>query len=195
MSIVDEIRESKDKGRLPRVHPNGFLQLDLRPDPSGERVAKRRLHIFEDELPRQATRTPLHDHIFDMSSFVYQGMILNDTYIALPAFEGPFEIYQARDLTGAETKLEPTGKLVTAVLKRTEYVYRGESYNFPALTFHESRYQGRTVTIMSKRATAHTAQPRVLVPRDREPDNDFSREDQDIENLWALIEETFECAL
>jgi len=189
-SLTDEIQEAKDQGRLPRVHPNGFLQLDLRPDPAGERIARRRLHIFDDRLPRQSVRTSIHDHIFDMSSFVVKGTVLNDTYLAVPDPEGDLEIYQAQEAKCTETNLVPTGRRCTLRLKHTEYVYMGESYTFPALAFHDSRHEGVTVTIMSKMGTVK-ATPRVLVPVDAEPDNSFSREDQDIDALWELIEETF----
>jgi hypothetical protein len=43
---------------------------------------------------------------------------------------------------------------------------------------------------MTKHASVK-ATPRVLVPVDAEPDNSFSREEQDIDALWTLIEETF----
>jgi hypothetical protein len=62
------------------------------------------------------------------------------------------------------------------------------------------------VTIMTKtkdyRDHLHTyerslrrATPRVLVPVDAEPDNSFSREDQDIDMLWELIQRTFDFEL
>ncbi len=191
-SLWDEIEQAHREGRKPRVHPNGFLQLDLEPDTTstGRHIAKRRLHIFDDRLPRQSVRTAIHDHIFDMSSFVVKGTVLNDTYIAVPDEEGDLEIYQAQEAKCTETNLVPTGRRVSLKLKHTEYVYMGESYEFPALSFHDSRHEGVAVTIMRK-GLSHASTPRVLVPVDAEPDNNFSREDQDIDALWWLIEETF----
>ncbi len=191
-SLWDEINQARREGRQPRVHPNGFLQLDLEPDrmSTGRPIAKRRLHIFDDRLPRQSVRTPIHDHIFDMSSFVIKGTVLNDTYVILDDEKGDLEVYQAQAAKCTETNLVPTGRRCTLRLKHTHYVYAGETYNFPALAFHDSRHKGVTATIMSKHGTVE-ATPRVLVPVDAEPDNSFSREEQDIDALWALIEETF----
>lgn len=189
-SLWDEIDEARREGRQSRVHPNGFLQLDLRPDTmsTGRHIAKRRLHIFDDRLPRQSVRTSIHDHIFDMSSFVVKGTVLNDTYVPVPDEEGDLEIYQAQEAKCTETNLVPTGQRVKLRLKHVEYVYMGESYTFPALAYHDSRHEGVAVTIMTKGATVD-ATPRVLVPVDAEPDNNFSREDQDIDALWECIEE------
>jgi hypothetical protein len=192
-SLTDEIRDARNAGRTPRVHPNGFLQLDLEPDrmSTDRPIAKRRLHIFDDRLPRQSVRTSVHDHIFDMSSFVLKGTILNDTYVTVPDEEGDLEIHQAEAAKGMETNLVSTGHRCTLRLKHTEYVYMGESYRFPALTFHDSRHEGVAATIMTKGDTFPLKTPRVLVPVDAEPDNSFSREEQDIPALWTLIEDTF----
>lgn len=190
-SLWDEIDQARREGRQPRVHPNGFLQLDLEPDRMSTSRPKRQLHIFDDRLPRQTVRTLVPDHIFSMSSFVVKGIILNDTYVAVPDEEGDLEIYQAQEMKCTETNLVPTGERVTLKLKRTEYVYMGESYRPPALAFafHDSRHEGVAVTIMTKHATVEGAKPRVLVPVDAPPDNSFSREDQDIDALWECIEE------
>lgn len=192
-ALWDEINKTRREGRLPRVHPNGFLQLDLEPDrmSTGRPIAKRRLHIFDDRLPRQSVRTSIHDHIFDMSSFVLKGTVLNDTYVAVPDEEGDLEVYQAQEAKCTETNLVPTGQRYTLKLKHTEYVYMGESYTFPALAFHDSRHEGVAATIMRKGVTVVDATPRVLVPVDAEPDNSFSREEQDIDALWDLIADTF----
>ena len=188
-SLTDEIKEAYEAGRSPRVHPNGFLQLDLRADP-GLPERKRRLHIFDDELPRQVVRTSIHDHIFDMGSFVVKGTVLNDFYSVYPDPEGEYEVHQARETKCTETNLHSTGQRVSRRIKSTTYVYMGESYTFPAFEFHDSRHEGRTVTIMTKLGVK-VGTPKVLVPVGAEPDNSFSREKQDIPALWALIEDTF----
>jgi hypothetical protein len=120
-SLWDEIETARREGRQPRVHPNGFLQLDLEPDKmsDGRHIAKRRLHIFDDRLPRQTVRTAVHDHIFDMSSFVLKGTVLNDTYIAVDDEEGDLEVYQAQEMKCTETNLVPSGRRVSLRLKHT----------------------------------------------------------------------------
>ncbi len=123
-----------------------------------------------------------------MSSFVVRGTVLNDTYITVPDEEGDLEVYKAQEAKCTETSLVPTGQRIRLRLKHVEYVYAGEAYTLPALVFHDSRHEGVAVTIMTKHATVD-ATPRVLVPVDAEPDNSFSRDDQDIDALWECIEE------
>lgn len=188
-SLWDEIDKARREGRQPRVHPNGFLQLDLDPDPNLPQ-RKRRLHIFDDRLPRQVVRTSVHDHIFDMGSFVMKGTVINDVYKLVLDEDGEFEVYKAQEAKCTETNLVPTGERVRMEIARSTYIRMGMSYTFPAFEFHDSRHEGVTATIMTKEQV-RVGTPRVLVPVDAEPDNSFSREEQDIDALWALIEETF----
>jgi hypothetical protein len=188
-SLWDEINKARREGRQPRVHPNGFLQLDLDPDPSLPQ-RKRRLHIFDDSLPRQVVRTSIHDHVFKMDSFCMKGTVINDVYRAVPDPEGEYEVHQAHATKGTETTLQGTGQRMRVEIERSSYVRMGMSYTFPAFEFHNSRHEGTTATLMTKLAV-EPGEPRVLVPVGAEPDNSFSREEQDIDALWALIEETF----
>jgi hypothetical protein len=51
MYSYDELRDSDN---YPRVHGNGFIQLDL---PDGKR-----LHVWDEDIPRQKVNTSMHDH-------------------------------------------------------------------------------------------------------------------------------------
>ena len=68
--LVSRIRVDYNK---PRVHPNGFIQLDLNQD------ASMRLHVWPDEseghVPCQETKTTIHDHKFDMQSMIVYGSL------------------------------------------------------------------------------------------------------------------------
>ena len=58
---VNLINELKERGISPRVHGNGFIQVDLTHDT--------RLHVWGDKrIPRQNTYTPIHDHVFGFKS-------------------------------------------------------------------------------------------------------------------------------
>jgi hypothetical protein len=177
MSLRDEIAAARERGARPRVHQNGFLQLDLEPDQS------RRLHIFDDALPRQSVRSSLHDHTFDMASTVVRGAIWNEHWDILPdRYQWNGEVYEP--MGGV---LVGTGQLVKAQLRGCSIVSAGQSYRFPAFEFHDSKHRGLTVTVMEK-VREHGGRPRVLVPRGMLPDNDFHREAFDPEPLWELIE-------
>src|SRR5687768_2884644 len=78
-------------GGNPRVHPNGFIQLDLEDVPEswhashkqGHSGAARRMHIWNPpgvELPHQQTVNEIHDHVFDMKSNVVRGVLVQRLY-------------------------------------------------------------------------------------------------------------------
>lgn len=53
-SVIAELQATEAK---PRVHPNGFIQLDI--------SETDRLHVWHPSLPyRQKTFSPVHNHIF-----------------------------------------------------------------------------------------------------------------------------------
>jgi hypothetical protein len=53
----------KERGVRPRVHGNGFIQVDL--------TADTRLHVWGDKrIPRQNVYTPIHDHVFGFESTI-----------------------------------------------------------------------------------------------------------------------------
>src|SRR4051812_43978314 len=62
--VIDSLRYLNTE---PRVHPNGFIQLDLKPG--------LRLHVWDVQIKAQEPPTPVHDHIFDMRSQVLLGQI------------------------------------------------------------------------------------------------------------------------
>lgn len=171
----------------PRVHPNGFLQLNL------VESGNTRLHIWHPDLPKQVTRTAIHDHIFDMDSTVKKGTLGQvEIHYSLEHNGNPTaEIYMARYSAKSDSKLEPTGVLVHEGSYRTVYIGAGESYTQSAFTFHESVPKTDiVVTVMTKARVFESHQPRVLVPIGEKPDNSFRREEASEQFLWNIIEES-----
>lgn len=179
------VEHARSQGRRPRVHPNGFLQLDLADD------GTRRLHIWHPDLPRQDVKTAIHDHIFDMVSFVHKGTLVQVELDFTLNHEGhpDHEIYMARYDGRSKSQLEPTGVLVARQHFDRYPVGEGEVYTQPAFTFHESVPGTEVVVTMMDKQSVHRGEPRVLVPVGQEPDNSFRREDADEQFLWKLIEE------
>lgn len=182
------VRELRKSGvSNPRVHPNGFLQLDLTAE------GDNRLHIWlaDDRLPKQSVRTAIHDHIFDMESSVVKGTLTNVLYVTDVGED--YEVWQVQTRAGNETKLGPTGSLVSAKAFPQSPINAGETYVFPAAYFHDTETEGDTVTIMrKKRYYPLYKEPRILVPKGERPDNSFSRESHDQRFLWGIIEEQLE---
>ncbi len=190
----------------PRVHGNGFLQLNLNAE------GTRRLHIWDCSLPRQVVATPIHDHVFAMRSTVILGMLEHTELEAVSAFRGGMRpathrVYRAKQIEGTQnTELVPDDGLVRLETVQRLILHAGSIYTFPAGALHTS-YNGldlhgfsgtaplprdqTTATIMEKIEAPPTyGRPRVLCEIGQEPDNDFNRDGHDPAMLWGLIEKT-----
>lgn len=203
IEVADLIRRARESGRRPRVHPNGFVQLDL--DESGAL----RLHIWPEEgrVQKQATDHPIHDHIFDMRSTVLRGRLGQQLYKfdLMHGGDPTHAIYVATTPTGRnrENTLVPSNVLVRggpiqcveegAVFIDTTYtapVLEGESYDQPAFTFHDTIIWERPVVTVMEKTRGYQGSPRVMVPLPIESvDNDFLREGASAEDLWNLVDE------
>lgn len=187
----------------PRMHPNGFIQLDLMLDPES-RIANRRLHVWpdnSDDFPRQKVRTSIHDHKFDMSSEILVGELRQVTFnfsLEWEMLEGPtHQIYVARYSERHSSTLEPSGA-VCRLASMSEEVYEpGEIYEQDAATFHDTEIPDGvlTATLMTKVKEYEFHQPRVMVPIGFTPDNDFRRDEVDVDLLWDKIDEAMEALL
>lgn len=177
----------------PRVHPNGFIQLDLDKD------GRRRLHVWHPDLPfRQRTFHPVHNHIFGFTSEVFKGRLVHVEYRLCPSGTGSHVIFNAECISGSETVLRPAEDAVRYDLQKVDAfpVQRGELYAFPAWRFHETLANEPTLTILTKCTDfdevsrgANCQGASILVPFGVTPDNDFRRDAFSQDDLWDLIEE------
>jgi hypothetical protein len=175
-------------GNRPRIHGNGFLQLDL--------SDTARLHVWGDpRIPRQCTPTPIHDHMFAFSSLIMRGIMTDIRYTPCVSEEedGTHWAYKARVREGEDTILVPantTKPYYMTPISRQTYT-PGQSYTMAVGEFHESRPNGLTVTVILKQGKTLSqggASPTVMVPKGMEPDNRFNRylmlsEDE----MWKII--------
>ena len=155
------IESRRQNGEEIKLHPNGFLQLSLS---SGHwREQGLRLHVWSDSLPRKNhPKFRIHDHIFDIESYILLGKIQNKNYIIRDDPEGEHLIVEA----GLED-VHPTNKRVNAFLSDYFSKVAGEKYTLPRLQFHSSESEASlTATVMSKKNTNLTILPRVLAPVD-----------------------------
>ena len=170
------IAEAKRQGRKPRVHGNGFLQLDL--------DDVRRFHIWGHPLiPAQKTPTPIHDHTFTFESEVIVGVMVNDLFRYEVTSPNRFthRVYRAQVREGEDTMLvaenawDSWGEL--KFLGRHELL-PGASYTLTPEAIHESSVKGLTLTVITKHGKTLSqggSSPRVFVPKGVEPDNSFHR--------------------
>lgn len=182
------LAELADECGEPRVHPNGFIQLDL--------DAVHRLHVWHPRLPyRQKTYHPVHNHVFGFTSEVFSGRLVNVQYgVAVDDLLGTHYMAQAECIGEEESILAgaPRTFFYRLVQQGATAVQPGEQYRFPALKFHEILFNEPTLTIIRKDARSrYVRKPTVMVPRGVEPDNSFRRNEVDTDLLWELIVEAY----
>lgn len=176
-------------GGNPRVHPNGFIQLDIGPveeswhksHKKGHSGASRRLHIWNPpgiELPHQETVNEIHDHVFDMKSTVVKGLLVQCLYDFMDATEESgktHELYRAVYSKSSDSRLEPTGRIGWLHLREQFGVRAGFTYTQRAFTFHDTQTpEGLVVTVMEK-MVVRDGDAHVLCPIGVPPDNSYDR--------------------
>lgn len=188
--MINLKRVRADGGR-PRVHGNGFIQLDL--------TERSRLHIWGDpRIPRQKVATMIHDHVFGFKSTIIFGRLINVMYETLPHESGDFAVYAPEVRDREDTILRDTLLRVNirpVFVNMVQWGSACSTYNIVPFEFHESfAPDGPAATIIIKDAATQAQgakdKSRVLVPVGTEPDNEFNRYDADPALLWRIIEDT-----
>ncbi len=179
-------------GSVPRVHGNGFIQLDLTP--------RTRLHIWGDpRIPKQKVPTPIHDHVFGFESTVLVGRVINVVYIVNAHEHGDYRIYTPEIREREDTILKPTEiRVVVDPIHVDTIDWQTSSCKYGILLrqFHETiAPSGPAATIIIKNDMTQAQGnvkmlPRVLCPVTQEPDNEFNRYAADVDMLWRIIEQT-----
>lgn len=187
--VIREMDKARGRGDEPRVHGNGFIQLDL--------TDSCRLHVWGHAgIPRQQVQTPIHDHVFGFESYCLVGRLVNVVYETVDRHTGCFEVYEPSVRKGEDTELHLAGVHVDAWPKYAEMVDARSTVwkyqMFPGV-FHETFAPEPTATMIRKegltQAQGAARKPRVLVPRHTEPDNEFRRDAFDTADLWRIVEE------
>ena len=183
------VRQMRERGMRPRVHGNGFIQIDL--------DHANRLHIWgHPDIPRQKTLTPIHDHIFGFTSTVLVGRLMNVEYKVEDDVRGGFRVYNAEVRKDEDTSLTPTPRRVTPHPVRVGFHTKAGTfkYNMKPFVFHETFATELTATMILKDSPTQAqgathAPPRILVPWDVDPDNTFDRYGHDENLLWEITSE------
>lgn len=198
MTRVHALREASQGN--PRVHPNGFIQLDLDTvednwhdsHKQGHSGGMRRLHIWNPpgfELPRQGTVNEIHDHVFDMRSNVVRGVLAQQLYLFIVGdTRVTHELYRAVYQKNSDSRLEAMGVSGWLANKSTEVIGSGESYVQPAFTLHDSNPGGSLVVTVMEKLKVHEGEATVVCPVDTKPDNSFDRASAaPTDYLWRAI--------
>lgn len=183
---------ARSRGQKPRLHPNGFVQLDLSSD------GRKHLHVWPAvPFPHvQKTAHPIHDHGYDMQSTVIRGIVRHSIFAANPIGDrvveqgNVYRLYSVKARGNHETILVPCysrASLVSLDRVSIDDIEPYQQYSLPAGVLHYAQgFGGITVTLMTKTAL-YKNRPRVAVPDGVEPDNTYLRE-YDEAVLWSLID-------
>jgi len=167
----------------PRVHGNGFIQVDL--------TSTRRLHIWgHPDIPAQRTPTPLHDHTFGFISRVLLGTMTNVKYTFKSNLNGDYVVHKVHVRDREDTVLRPVDERGCLFVESVRHWYCGQSYEMSPGEIHFSQPQGLCATIIEKVGLTLSQggpSPRVFVPVGIEPDNTFHRYDLTSDRLWAIV--------
>jgi hypothetical protein len=185
--LTYHLDDIQNRGIKPRVHGNGFVQLDL-----SQQV---RLHVWGDPtIPKQSVDTPIHDHMFSFRSYVLMGKLLNRQFMWMTSRDvydqvhATHMVHRAQVREKEDTVLGPTGETGRLVME-SEHVVT-ESYTMTPFAIHESVPMGVAVTVIvkdGKTLAQGGCSPRVFVPIGVNPDNDFNRYAFEDKVIWDLI--------
>ncbi len=180
----EELRQS---GNIPRIHPNGFIQLDLEKN--------LRLHVWPTErLIAPAVDLPLHDHTFGFNSFVVKGSLGNIIYDIERSDAGAYHLYHVMPYAATGTS-SPLQKQEGAydIRKTNEFwIDAGHAYHMDPFIFHETAIKEPSVTVI-RIIPFDTSRPaRVLCPATETPGPAFKRDAIAPDILWEYIKEALE---
>lgn len=185
-------REIRFAGHQPRVHPNGFIQLDITP-------GKLRLNVWIPDGVFCGSRAhPVHNHSYDIRSTIIRGALTNVPYFDTPALEdrATHILHRARHVPGTvnESVLEPLKdkQFVRLFSGTTVTCISGDTYTLQKSILHDSLPHGLTATLMRIEQPDPLYGPLVAVPVGVKPHNFHRRETDDRVTLglmWDWIEQ------
>lgn len=174
-------------GIVPRFHGNGFIQLYL--------SSNTRLHIWHPDLPPTVENAQIHNHRFDMKSYILRGTLRHRTYNATEASDSLFVLkHRKYACIGASTPEKfdadtlEQGERVEIIETGAYDLIAGSKYTLPKNSFHSSEGAGLTITLMKKSYQDET--PAIVIgPADKAPDHAFNPDNQPrLGDLWEAVE-------
>lgn len=203
-TLSELIAHAKETNSVPRIHGNGFIQLDI---VGVHRDFSTRLHFWgHPRIPRQRVRTDIHDHVFSFASECLMGRLFNIRWTILRHHGGRYVVHTPQKRQGEDTALYPARSFsrpltpemwndtniihrVNTINPKIDVLETGAQYLMPAWEFHETYAPEPAITFVTKLST-EPGVPRILVPFGQEPDNDFNRyEAMHSADIWHLIHE------
>lgn len=188
LTLHDQVLVARFIEEEPRVHPNGFIQLNL------DERHDRRLHVWHPSIPSQGINS-VHDHVFDMRSRVVAGEMVNRTYLITKDWREEFNTHVVWNVEYApgsfEATLRATEETCFLELDRREVIKAGETYWLPAGVPHVADNSEFCATVMT-REKKHKKTSYVYLPHGHVP-TPFTRTDvMPTEQMWQIIWEVLD---
>lgn len=184
----------KALGHQPRIHPNGFIQLDIIP-------GKLRLNVWTSDGIFCGSRAhPIHNHSYDINSRILRGALTNLTYLdrwadrdaATHILHTAVKVPETQN----ETILTPIPNGYARMVSQTAVTYAaGDGYVLEREVLHDSLPHGLTATLMTIIKPNAKYGPLVAVPVGVKPHNFHRRETDDkvtLNLMWDWIEQVGE---
>ena len=184
-TLRPDLEALRASGAAPRLHPNGFIQVDLSSDT--------RVHVWPEEaLSTADPYCPIHDHTYGFRSLVDKGSVRNIDLEAIAHEAGEYRLWEIKQW--AAERRTPTPRFVDD--KR--YALRplsdkrhaaGMLYEMQPFVFHYSDAEPGTVTIIKILPSEPGRAARIAAHLGVEPDSRFERDvsPERQAELWDLI--------
>lgn len=198
--MIPNLTKIRSNGAQPRIHGNGFIQLDL--------TEMSRLHIWgHPDIPKQKVPVPIHNHRFSFRSTVLVGRMINVIYDFErhdniydfeyhSYFKPTFTEYEAVCRQDEDTILTATNNHGTISKRQIDLIDSRSSNNSYVMflgEYHEMVPCIPSATFCTKIKTRPSYVPKVLVPYGEQPDNSFDRYDSmDSNEIWDIIHDVME---
>jgi len=185
LTLRRDLEDARAAGAAPRLHPNGFIQVDLSPD--------LRAHVWpETSLPTADPYCPIHDHTYGFFSLVARGSVRNIDLEAVAHEAGPYRLWEIKQW--AAERRTPTPRFIDDM----RYALRplsdkrhsaGTMYEMRPFVFHYSDAEPGTVTIIKILPSEPGRAARIAAQIGDEPDSRFERDvpPERQAELWDLI--------
>jgi len=170
-------------GNEPRLHPNGFIQLDI--------DDRTRLHVWtEKPLTEHISKNRIHDHVFDFRSTVICGSVIDTKYQLRQSPKGRYEVFDVIpyviDNRAGSPERSCSDRFDLLPRDKRKFV-AGEQYALKADEIHETTPCGLTATIISYKVRKSKRVARIFRPDDQRTPKFFDRKTVSSRILWHEI--------
>ncbi|MDF2981499.1 MAG: hypothetical protein K0Q69_1271 [Devosia sp.] len=180
--IQDRQAQSRDAWRS---HPLGFFVI--KKDITPQRAL--RLHVWPERwaVAEGQEMADIHDHIFDLFSFVALGEVTNETFDVVDDPEGQHRILPIQYVGDSSGGTQVEARLLRLTLRTSESHEAGDVYRVPAGTIHRGGLKrGPAVTVLATERVPSITSPRVIMGRGVPAPPSFDRKSPDGET-WMNI--------